>query len=122
MPFVIKPIVTSWPDFEKALRARQAFVPAPTTNGLCAYTDQGHFAAGALFFPADRLIIAEFLVTNPEIPMWERHHAVVDLGRAFILHANASGKSPWIMVRHPGLGRTLARAGYVTGGAVLYEA
>ena len=28
-------------------------------------TDEGHFAAGVCLFPADRLEVAKFLVTNP---------------------------------------------------------
>ncbi len=125
MPLDIRPISQTWSHFEQALRAREAFVPAPTPNGLTAFScpgPEGYFMAGALFFPADRLIIAEFLVTNPDIPMWERHRAVVELGKSFLLHAAASGKSPWIMVRHRGVARALERAGYRTGGAVLYEA
>lgn len=116
----IQSIALNWEKYAKVLQARQVFVPAPTQSGLC-YVEDGCLHAGACFFPADRLIVAEFLVTNPDIAMWERHRAVVELGRAFILHAAAAGKTPWAMVRHQGVGRALRRAGFITNGAVCFS-
>lgn len=122
MPVDIVPILTRWDDYRKALEARGAFVPAPGAGGgIAAITDKGDFGAGCVFFPADRLIVAEFLVTNPEIPMWERHACVVEMARSFQTHAAASGKSAWLMVRHRGIARAIERAGFKTNGAVCYQ-
>ena len=117
----IVPIYAVWQQYAKALGTHKAPVPAPTASGLGYLTDRGDFAAGCCFFPADRLIVAEFLVTNPEIPMWERHHAVVEMAKAFQTHAIGSGKTPWVMVRHRGVARAIERAGFKSNGAVCYH-
>lgn len=122
MPIDIVPILTRWDSYRKAHDAHKTLAPQlGIGGGIAAVTDQGHFGAGVLFFPADRVIIAEFLVTNPDIPMWERRICVLELAKAFQTHAIASGKSAWMMVRHRGLAKVIARAGFSSNGAVCFQ-
>ncbi len=116
MPFKIVPIWAAWKEYSLACTLRNINVPQMPEAGFAAMGD-GYFAAGVCLFPAQRLCVAEFLVTNPEIPMWERHQAVVEMGQAFVQYAAVACKTPWVMVRSPGLARALIRAGFFTNGA-----
>lgn len=117
MPFKIVPLWSVWKEYVQACEARKFAVPHPPEAGFAAVTDRGDFAAGVCLYPAQSLCVAEFLVTNPDIPMWERHKAVVEMGHAFVQYAAVACKTPWVMVRTPGLARALIRAGFFTNGA-----
>lgn len=117
MPFKMVPLGRAWPQYVEACQKRNIPIPAPPEAGFACLTDKDDFAAGVCLYPAHALCVAEYLVTNPDIPMWERHKAVVEMAQAFILYATVSCKTPWIMVRSPGLARALIRAGYFTNGA-----
>lgn len=117
MPFKVVPLYSVWKEYVQACEVRKFPVPAPPEAGFAVLTDQGHFAAGVCLYPAQRLCVAEFLVTNPEIPMWERHQAVVEMAKAFVTYAAVACKTPWVMVRSNGLARALVRAGFFTNGA-----
>lgn len=116
MPFTMVPLGRAWGQYVEACQKRKAVVPNLPECGFAAMGD-GYFAAGVCLYPARDLCVAEYLVTNPDIPMWERHHAVVEMAKAFLLYATVSCKTPWVMVRSPGLARALIRAGYFTNGA-----
>jgi len=117
MPFKVVPLWVAWKEYVQACEARKFPVPMSPEAGFAVMTDQGHFAAGVCLYPAQRLCIAEFLVTNPDIPMWERGKAVKEMAKAFLTYAAVSCKTPWIMVRHPALARILLREGFSTNGA-----
>jgi hypothetical protein len=120
MPIV--QLLSVWDKYVAALQARKAFVPAPPSAGVAAMTDEGHFAAGVCLYPADRLVVAEFLVTNPDIPMWERHAGVVAGAEAIVTYGKVSGKTPMFLIHHKGLAKAIARAGFQTNGAVVWVA
>lgn len=109
-----------WDKYIRALQLRSAPTPHPASIGFGVVTDRGDFAAGCCIYPADRCVVAEFLVTNPEIPMWERHQAVVEMGKALLTYCRVANKTPFVNVRHQGLGRALKRAGFATNGAVCF--
>ncbi len=109
-----------WDKYVAALEARKGFVPAPPLMGVAAMTDQGHFAAGVCLFAADRLVVAEFLVTNPDIPMWERHAGVVAGAQAIVTYGRVAGKTPMFLIRHKGLESAIKRAGFQSNGAVVW--
>lgn len=116
-------IVSLWRVWDKyilALQARSSPTPHPASIGFAAVTDQGHFAAGVAIYPADRLVVAEFLVTNPDIPMWERHQAVVEMGKALQTYGLVANKTPMVMVRHRGIARVLTKLGFATNGAACF--
>lgn len=108
-----------WDQYVRCFQLRGEQAPGPTTGFGCL-TDLGHFAAGCCIFPADRVVLAEFLVTNPEIPMWERHYAVIEMGKAFQTYGHVANKTPIINAHHRGLARALTRAGFKTNGAVCF--
>lgn len=117
MPFKIVPLWAAWKEYVQACEARKFGVPSMPEAGFAAMTDEGHFAAGVCLYPSQKLCVAEFLVTNPDIPMWERHKAVVEMAKAFVTYAAVSCKTPWVMVRSDGLARILVKVGYFTNGA-----
>lgn len=119
MPIV--QLLSVWDQYVAALQARKAFVPAPAI-GVAAMTEEGHFAAGVCLYPADRLVVAEYLVTNPNISMWERHAGVVAGAEAVVTYGRVSGKTPMFLIRHKGLEKAIKRAGFSTNGAVVWVA
>lgn len=121
IPIKIVSLLTVWDQYVAALTKRQAFIPSPSM-GVAALTDQGHFAAGVCLYPADRLVVAEFLVTNPDIPMWERRDGVLAGAEAIVTYARVSGKTPMFLIRHRGLESVIKRAGFASNGAVVWVA
>jgi hypothetical protein len=115
-------LLAVWEKYVLALQARKAFVPAPPSMGVAAVSDRGDFCAGVCLFPADRLVVAEFLVTNPEVHMWERHAGVVAGAQAIVTYGKVSGKTPMFLIRHKGLERAIQRAGFSSNGAVVWLA
>lgn len=120
----IVPLYQVHEQYDSAFRKRQVQLPwlRAGTVGFAVVTDRGDFAAGVVIYPAEGLVVAEHLVTNPDIPMWERHQGVVEMAKAFRVYATVANKVPMIMVRHRGLARALMRAGFKSNGAMCFSA
>lgn len=116
------PLSMAWADYQKAAQAQKmAFIPSPPPAGLAIRTDKGDFACGVCLFPTTHgVVIAEFLVTSPEIPMWERHHAVVECAKGIGSYAICAGMDLWMPIRIAGIKRAVERAGFKSRGTEVY--
>lgn len=121
--FVAIPLSMAWQDYVKAAVAQKAKAgpPQPPPAGLAIRTERGDFACGVCLYPTNAgIVIAEFLVTNPEIPMWERHFAVVECARGIGAYAKCVGLDLWMPIRLKGIKRAVERAGFQSRGTEVY--
>lgn len=115
------PLGRCWEAYQKAAVAQKAVQIAQPPGGVAAVSERGDFVCGVALYPTPwNTIIAEHLVTNPELPMWERHAGVIRIAHAARDHAICFNSDLWFAVRHPGLKRTLERAGYKSRGAEVF--
>lgn len=121
--FVAIPLSMAWQDYLAAASAQKAKAGPPIMPpaGLAVRTDRGDFACGVCLYPTNfGIVVAEFLVTNPDIPMWERHGAVVRCAYAARDYSVCAGLDLWMPVRLPGVKRALERAGFKSRGTEVY--
>lgn len=120
--FAAVPLATVWKEYQEAAKAhKMPFIPQPPPAGLAVRTEKGDFACGVCLFPTGHgVVIAEYLVTNPAIPMWERHHAVVECARGIGHYALCAGMDLWMPIRIDGIKRAVARAGFKSRGTEIY--
>ncbi len=121
-PFVAIPLSMAWEDYLKAAQAhKMPFIPSPPPAGLAVRTDRGDFACGVCLYPTNHgVVFAEFLVTNPEVSMWERHVGVVECARGIGSFAKCAGLDLWMPIRLEGIKRAVERAGFTTRGVEVY--
>jgi hypothetical protein len=121
--FLVVPLASVWKEYQQAAVAQQSktFPPVPPPAGVGVRTDKDDFACGVCLYPSHfGIVIAEFLITNPEIPMWERHFAVVECAKAIGHYAAGAGLDLWMPIRLDGIKRAVERAGFKSRGTEVY--
>lgn len=120
--FVPVPLGLMWKEYqEAAVKQKIEKMPLEPPAGIAIKTDRGDFACGVCLYPTPyRMVIGEYLVTNPDLPMWERHVAVVCAAESIKHYALCSGQDLWFPIRLAGIKKAAERAGLRTRGTEIY--
>lgn len=122
--FEVVPLGKVWKEYLTAAQKQfgaEPRIPSPDAGVGVEVRDRYFVCGVGLYLTPFRVAIAENLVTNPDIPMWERHQGMRVIGAAMKTWAKVAGVELWLPIRLAGIKSAARAAGFEGTGLEIFK-